>query len=38
MNTGQNFKTVVNLLFSSGSLAAMLTNYEMKKLNNKIRK
>ena len=35
-NTGRNTETIINLLFSSDSLAAMLTNYEMKKMKNKI--
>ena len=30
-NTRRNTETVINLLFSSGSLAATLTNYEIKK-------
>ena len=30
-NTRRNTETVINLLFSSGSLAATLTNYKIKK-------
>ena len=29
-NTGRNTETIINLLFSSGSLAGMLTNYKLK--------
>ena len=36
-NTRRNTETVINLLFSSGTLAATLTNYEIKKVKNKIK-
>ena len=37
-NTRRNTETVINLLFSSGSLAATLTNYEIKKRKKKKKK
>ena len=36
-NTRRNTETIINLLFSSGTLAATLTNYEIKKVKNKIK-
>ena len=36
-NTRRNTETMINLLFSSGTLAATLTNYEIKKVKNKIK-
>ena len=36
-NTRRNTETVINLLFSPGTLAATLTNYEIKKVKNKIK-
>ena len=36
-NTRRNAETIINLLFSSGTLATTLTNYEIKKVKNKIK-
>ena len=36
-NTRRNTETVIDLLFSPGTLAATLTNYEIKKVKNKIK-
>ena len=37
-NIGRNTETIINLLFSSGSIAAMLTNYELYKNKKKIKR